>query len=784
MLRDRSFRMFAKMLGLGLLTTSMTLVPAGVASAALPAFQPDEVGMVDGLVRTIAVTGNKVWVGGSFSEMRDANGNAVRDVSNLAVFDAVSGAPLTSFPIPEVTKARGGGIVYDLSVGPDGLLYLSGSFDRVGGLARQSVAAIDPSDGSVARFAPNTSTAKSVLATPGAIYVGTSKLLSFDLDGSPSPGYDAPEVETDPALRGHNTPPQVRDMVLVGGTVVAACQCDSTIEDGNRDPSKAAIKVDASSGAVLGWTPGNLPGDSSAFGISVTVQNEPSSGRPTVYLGAGGSDFAAGYDLASGQQTFKTDTSGSTQAVAWMDGMLFAGGHFQWVASGQAQQCGDNARPNTRCHHAPRLVALDPDTGRAVPEADPWNPGICCSYNGVWALTPDLGRGRLHVGGEFTKAGGTWSGSGENWDLVGARTQSWYARFSGTPTTLETLTLTFAGDGAGRVLSDPPGVDCTSDCEMGFAEDAEVTLTAQAEPGSVFSGWSGSCTGTATCEVTMDRSRSVGATFVVEDPGPSACGRITYASTNDGNADVFTMTRTGDSKDRLTSAGEADRDPAWSPDCTRIAFSSWRSGDAEIYVMDADGSNRDRLTNAEGADRQPAWSPDGTSIAFTSTRTGDADVFVMDADGDDESALTRNPARDRSPVWSPDGTSIAFESDRGGDTNVWTMAISGGSLDKLTGDRGVSTSPAYAPDGETIAFVSDRGGSAQVWLMDADGSDARQLTSGRGKRSDPSWSPTGTRIAYASTKTGHNQVWVERANGTGAKNISRSDRKDSTPSWS
>ena len=739
--------------------------------------------MVDGLVRAIAVTGAKVWVGGSFTRMQDANGTTVRNVSNLAVFDSDSGAPLPSVAVPLVTKASGAGIVYDLSLGPDGLLYLAGSFDHVGGFARKNVAAIDPRDGSVAAFSPNTSPAKSVLATSGAIYVGTSRLLSFERSGSPTPGYDPPEVDTDPSLRGHNTPPQVRDMVLVGGTIVAACQCDSTIEGGSRSASKAAIQVDASSGNVENWTPGNLPDHSAAFGISVIVEDDPGSGKPTVYLGSGGSDFTAGYDFVTGQQIFKTDTSGSTQAVAWMDGMLFAGGHFQWVAKQQSQQCDANSDPNPDCHHAPRLVVIDPNSGRVVPEPEPWNPGICCKYNGVWVITPDLARGRMHIGGEFTKVGGTWNGSGTNWNLVGARTQTYYARLSGTPTTLEPLSIAFAGTGGGRVLSDPPGADCTTDCEVGFVDGTEITLTADPDPGSTFTGWGGACAGSGTCTLTMDRARDVTATFAADGPTPT-CGRIAYASSRNGNVDIFTMTAKGTKKTRLTRHAAADRDPAWSPDCSRIAYSSARSGDAEIYVIDADGSNRQRLTRTEGADTHPAWSPDGGSIAFTSTRTGDAEIFVMDADGSTERNLTDHGARDRAPSWSPDGARIAFDSDRGNDTNVWTMSPTGGGLRNLTENAGRSSAPDYSPDGDTIAFVRDRGGSKQIWLMDADGGAPRRLTTDAGAHLHPTWAPSGKRIAFAGTRTGHNQVWVIRRNGSALKNLSKSGHADRGPSWS
>ena len=784
MSETHSARTPSRVLILALLAATLATIPAHEARAATPSTQPDQVGMVDGRVRAIVIVGNRVWVGGTFTTLRDANGAAVAAVSGLAVFDAVTGAPVTSLAVPKVTKSSGEGTVYDLSLGSDGLLYLVGTFDRVGGLARKNVAAIDPSSGSVTGFAPNTSAAKSVLATSGAIYVGTSKLLSFERNGSPSPGYAPPQVQTDPSLRGHNTPPQVRDMVLVGSSVIAACQCDGTIENGASKNARAAIKVDANTGAVQNWTPGNLSAKSAAFGIGLLVQDHPGSGKPTVYLAAGGSDFVAAYDVANGGQVFKTDTSGSAQTVAWLDGMLYVGGHFQWVAKQRSQTCQANSDPNTACHHAPRLVVIDPDDGRVIPAENPWNPGICCRYNGVWALTPDPGRGRLHVGGEFTKAGGTWTGNGNNWTLQGGRTQAYYARFSATPTSLTDLTISFAGKGGGRVRTDPPAADCTEDCHVGFVSDTEVTLTAQPTAKSSFAGWSGDCSGHGSCTVTMDRARSVTATFTTGGSTSPTCGRVVYTSKKNGNADVYTMKANGAMKDRLTTGRATDRDPAWSPDCARIAFTSNRTGDSEIFVMNSDRSGRQRLTHSGGADTSPAWSPDGTRIAFTSNRTGDAEIFVMNADGGGVSRLTKRPARDRAPAWSPDGGRIAFESDHGASINVWTMNVSGGGLTRLTGGAPRSLFPAYSPDGDRIAFVRVRGGAKRIWVMDADGTDPRRLSRGGGSHSHPSYAPNGKRIAFASTRSGRSQIWVVRNEGSSSKNISRSTRVDSRPAWS
>jgi TolB protein len=765
------------------LAAMLASLPAHEARAATPSTQPDEVGMVDGRVRAIAIVGNQAWVGGTFTALRDANGAQVATVSSLAVFDAVTGAPVT-VAVPKVTKGSGAGTVYDLSLGPDGLLYLAGTFDRVGGLPRKNVAAVDPGSGAVTGFAPNTSAAKSVLATSGAIYIGTSRLLSFESNGSPSPGYAPPQTQTDPSLRGHNTPPQVRDMVLVGSSVIAACQCDSTVENGAAKNARAAIKVDANTGAVQDWTPGNLSANSAAFGIGLLVQTDPGSGEPTVYLAAGGSDFVAAYDVATGEQVFKTDTSGSAQAVAWLDGMLYVGGHFQWVAKQRSQSCQDNSNPNTACHHAPRLVVIDPDDGRVIPAEDPWNPGICCRYNGVWALTPDPGRGRLHVGGEFTKAGGTWADGGTSWTLQGARTQAYYARFSATPTTLIDLRISFAGTGGGRVRSDPPAADCTDDCQVGFVPGTQVTLTADPAAASTFAGWSGDCSGKGPCTVTMDRARSVTATFTTGGSTSPTCGRVAYTSRRNGNTDVYTMKANGVPKDRLTTGKAADRDPAWSPDCARIAFTSNRTGNAEIFVMNADGTGRKRLTHSGGADTSPAWSPDGARIAFTSKRTGNAEIFVMNADGTGVTRLTRRGARDRAPAWSPDGGRIAFESDHGGSMHVWTMNDSGGALSELTGGPSRSMSPAYSPDGDTIALVRVRGGIGRVWVIDADGSDPRRLSRGGGAHSHPSFSPNGKRVAFASTRSGRSQIWIVKTGGSSPWNVSRSTRADSQPSWS
>jgi hypothetical protein len=82
-----------------------------------------------------------------------------------------------------------------------------------------------------------------------------------------------------------------------------------------------------------------------------------------------------------------------------------------------------------------------------------------------------------------------------------------------------TLTITDAGTGTGNVTSDPTGINCGNDCTEGYDSDTRVTLTAAAEDGSTFKGWSGSggsgCNGRSnnSITVTMNADKTCTAKF-------------------------------------------------------------------------------------------------------------------------------------------------------------------------------------------------------------------------------------------------------------------------------
>jgi len=113
------------------------------------------------------------------------------------------------------------------------------------------------------------------------------------------------------------------------------------------------------------------------------------------------------------------------------------------------------------------------------------------------------------AGSVFTGwSGGGCSGTGSCVVTIGGATAV-TAAFS----TAVTLTVTRNGTGTGTITSVPSGIGCPVTCAASYAPGTPVTLTAQADLGSSFGGWSGACSGTDACVVTMNADATVNATF-------------------------------------------------------------------------------------------------------------------------------------------------------------------------------------------------------------------------------------------------------------------------------
>ena len=156
---------------------------------------------------------------------------------------------------------------------------------------------------------------------------------------------------------------------------------------------------------------------------------------------------------------------------------------------------------------------------------------------------------------------------------VGSRFAGWSGGCSGTTTCQVTSTVTVTatfnvlpppgtftvtilkgGTGTGKVVSAQTGIDCGAICNANFFNNTTVTLTATADGGATFTGWSGAgCTGTGSCVVST--SATATATFDApagtaspDNPGTSSAGggcTLAQAGTNDALMPIILLITVG-----------------------------------------------------------------------------------------------------------------------------------------------------------------------------------------------------------------------------------------------
>jgi hypothetical protein len=114
-----------------------------------------------------------------------------------------------------------------------------------------------------------------------------------------------------------------------------------------------------------------------------------------------------------------------------------------------------------------------------------------------------------------------------------------------------TLSVSLTGGGAGAITSTPAGLTCTgTTCKGTFAKGTGVTLAAAPAGGTVFSGWSGGCTGTTSCTAKVDKDLTLGAELVALEGAWSG----TYTNTRTVNGCTFNNTGNLDATAKTTGA--------------------------------------------------------------------------------------------------------------------------------------------------------------------------------------------------------------------------------------
>lgn len=130
---------------------------------------------------------------------------------------------------------------------------------------------------------------------------------------------------------------------------------------------------------------------------------------------------------------------------------------------------------------------------------------------------------RYQTGVGFAYCQFSFSGSGNNRFILSGVASfepppgvDWW--FNPTDASAMSLSVSKSGSGSGTVSSSVGGINCGPSCSATLPLGSNVTLTATPASGSTFAGWSGDCTGTGVCTLSMHAPRQVTAQFNAGPP--------------------------------------------------------------------------------------------------------------------------------------------------------------------------------------------------------------------------------------------------------------------------
>ncbi len=186
--------------------------------------------------------------------------------------------------------------------------------------------------------------------------------------------------------------------------------------------------------------------------------------------------------------------------------------------------------------------------------------------------------------------------------------------------------------------------------------------------------------------------------------------------------DLWRVSRSGGSADRLTSGVGTESNPRFSPDGNLIAFTGEYDGNVDVYVIPSTGGEPKRITYHAGPDSVIGWALDGKSVVFLSTRrTGMPlpQMYTMPISGEGLPTELPFPMAGGSASFSPDGARIAYmplaptfqqwKKYRGGrTTKIWIGNLSDSSVEEIPRQNSNDFTPLWM--GDKIYFLSDRSG--------------------------------------------------------------------------
>ena len=164
----------------------------------------------------------------------------------------------------------------------------------------------------------------------------------------------------------------------------------------------------------------------------------------------------------------------------------------------------------------------------------------------------------------------------------------------------------------------------------------------------------------------------------------------------DGNLDIFVMDIATKAIDRLTTNRSIDTEGTWSPDGETIFFTSDRSGGPQVYKVSTSGGTPERITFEGSYNARPRLSPDGSKLALVHLDRGNYRIGVLDLENDNFLILSVG-SQDESPSFAPNSDTLIYAT-RAGRNGVLETVSADGLIRQRMGSGGADVrEPVWSP---------------------------------------------------------------------------------------
>ena len=190
----------------------------------------------------------------------------------------------------------------------------------------------------------------------------------------------------------------------------------------------------------------------------------------------------------------------------------------------------------------------------------------------------------------------------------------------------------------------------------------------------------------------------------------------------------------------------------------------------EIFTIPAEKGDVRNLTSSAGsAERNPAWSPDGKSVSYFSDKSGEYALVIESQDGltaPREIALggKQGPKHYYTPSWSPDSKKILFHDT---DLNVWVVDVASGTSKIVGNDPWMvpqrTLHPTWSPDSRWVAYAARLNSLYRaIFVANVDTGERKQVTDGLADAMYPVFDASGKYLWFlASTDLGLRSQWLD-----------------------